>query len=405
MVKVTIAIPTYWTWGMGKSIPSGDTIYDHPTPLDQSGTLARLLESLKVIDYSDFNIVVLTAATNSSLVKAAASKVNGIIERFNDSFQIMQFAPHNLKILHQHLKKLDLGDHIIQISLCGYPNVRNVQLIITHVLGSDVMVGLDDDEIVTDKGYLNKAVEFIGKEKDGNFVGGVAGLYLDRQGNYELSEKERCRKEKESNLFIRKEVIMDDAILSLERNSNRLVETPFVFGGNMVIHRNVFEKVAFDPYITRGEDVDYLINGRMLGCHFFLDKDLQIVHLPPKPTPCTDYFKLKQDVIRFIYERYKISIAKAYLGFKAIAPEELDPYPGCFLRKNVENHALEALNWVRPGDIGETLSLEEFVAAANQYAQQVAHKYFRFQKEWGKIMKIIKRDTGIRKYLMSLMLS
>lgn len=29
----------------------GDAIYDHPTPLSQKGTLVRLLESLKIIEF------------------------------------------------------------------------------------------------------------------------------------------------------------------------------------------------------------------------------------------------------------------------------------------------------------------------------------------------------------------
>lgn len=48
----------------------------------------------------------------------------------------------------------------------------------------------------------------------------------------------------------------------------RLKATPFVFGGNMVIHRNLFTVVPFDQNVRRGEDIDFLINARMLGFHF-----------------------------------------------------------------------------------------------------------------------------------------
>ena len=34
----------------------------------------------------------------------------------------------------------------------------------------------------------------------------------------------------------------------------RLKETPFVFGGNMVIHRNLFTVVPFDPVVTIGAE-------------------------------------------------------------------------------------------------------------------------------------------------------
>jgi predicted GH43/DUF377 family glycosyl hydrolase len=231
---IIIAIPTYWTWEDGNPWPE-DVIYDHPTPLNQEGTLARLLESLKVIEGSKFNVLIITAVTNPQLEEAAEAKVNGILEPFRSSFPIAQFAASDLVVLRERLAQLGFPEEMI--SLRGYGNVRNIQLIAAHIIGFQVIVGLDDDEIVTDKGYLQKATEFIGKTDNGRFVGGVAP---------------------EGNPFHHKSAIMNAAIEVMEEKPGRLVETSFVFGGNMVIHRRMFEEVSFDPYITRGPSTSKL---------------------------------------------------------------------------------------------------------------------------------------------------
>ena len=66
----------------------------------------------------------------------------------------------------------------------------------------------------------------------------------------------------------------------------------------MILHRELFECVPFDPLVTRGEDVDYLINSRMFGFSFFLDNTLSIKHLPqPKSHP--QWKRLREDCLLY----------------------------------------------------------------------------------------------------------
>ena len=51
---------------------------------------------------------------------------------------------------------------------------------------------------------------------------------------------------------------MNEAFDKIIGTEPRLKETPFAFGGNMVIHQNLFTAVPFDPKISRGEDMDFL---------------------------------------------------------------------------------------------------------------------------------------------------
>ncbi len=85
-------------------------------------------------------------------------------------------------------------------------------------------------------------------------------------------------------------------------NEPRIKMTPFVFGGAMIVHRNLFKTVPFDPRVKRGEDIDYLINAKMFGFHFFLDRELSKKHLPPKKHhPVWKSFR--EDTNRFLYEK------------------------------------------------------------------------------------------------------
>ncbi len=61
---------------------------------------------------------------------------------------------------------------------------------------------------------------------------------------------------------------MNEAVEEIIGRKPRLKETPFVFGGNMVVHREVFTHIPLDPNITRGEEIDFLINMRMFGYKF-----------------------------------------------------------------------------------------------------------------------------------------
>ena len=394
-MQISIVIPTYWGWETGKSRQPGDSIYDHPTPIDTTGTLGRCLESLKNITGYSFNVLIITSAINPALEQAAEAKVENIIAPFRKIFPIAQFGPSDLTLLRNRLAHLGFDPEMVGLS--NYANVRNCQLIGPHLLGSDVIVAIDDDEVITDADYLRKATEYLGQECNGVRVDGVAGIYVDRHGNSRLLERSDARTS--TNLFRRKDAIMNDALAHFEALPGRLVETSISLGGNMIFSRPLFETVSFDPWITRGEDIDYLINSRLHGRHWFLHKELFIVHLPPgAPTQGShsppSYSKLQQDVIRFIYERAKLTEAANWPDIIPLKVEELDPYPGAFLREGLEAHALEALIELRPADTDPHLfpPPEDIVADAVYYAKESAPRYFAFAREWPRLMAALADD-------------
>ncbi len=373
--ETLITVPTYWTYEEGKK-DYENAIYDHPTPINQNGTLSRLLESLKVIKGVNFGVLVLSTVTNPELKTVVETKVDKIIDPFKRTFPIAQFSFSDLKILNE------LGIKKGMVSLEGYGNIRNIQLILAQVMEAQVVIGLDDDEIITDRDYLKKIWEFIGKEHDGKLVGGIAGFYRNSAGNNKVAKE----KIKSGNIFDRKLNIMDNAVKMVEEKPNRLVETNFVYGGNMAIHRQVFQNIPFDPYISRGEDIDYLINARMAGYHFFLDKDLFIVHLPPASGS-----HLQEDVKRFIYEKGKLDATKEMPGLNTVLAESLEPYPGLFLHDDIEKQAAEALR--------DHLLPQEIVNDAKNYTQKMLPRYFDFKKEWPHLMEVLQDNVILKERL------
>jgi len=371
-------VPTYWTFprgGTGEERVS----YDHPTPLDETGTLPRLLESLERLRGPEFGVFVLAATAAPELGAAAEVKVEELISPFRKSFPIACFGEGDLAFLRERLGELGFARELF--SLQGYGNVRNLQLAIAQGLGAEAMVSLDDDELVADPDFLARALEFLGE----GGVLGKGGFYLDVKGR-KLPPAERPFGEDGGNLFARKLAVMREALRELEGRSGRLVETSFVYGGNMAIHHELFREVPFDPHIPRGEDIDYVLNARLKGFRFFFDKELAVVHLPP---PTRDH--LKEDVIRFIYERLKLEAAPKAAGLEPIPVEELDPYPGAFLREGLEEEARKAL--------GERGLPEGIVEEAVAFSKRALASFLEFWRGWPRVMGAIGEDRGLREHL------
>ena len=404
MQKVTVVIPTYWTWPTDIKSKSESFIFDHPTPLDLDGTLARTLESFIKINYPDFDILVITTFTNVKIAEKVEKRVQGIIDKFKDKFEIKHFSYSKLKILRERLFELGHYKILQEINLENYNNIRNLQLIVSYINNSDVVVGIDDDEVINDSNYLYEAAEYVGKEYKGDFIAGVAGYYLDREGSHRLKVEGQ---EELENLFDKKSYLMDLTYDRLDHTGGRLVKTPVVFGGNMVFPRTTIERISFDPYNTRGEDIDYLINAKMEGLNFFLDKELNITHLQPdyKNTYSRVIIsQLKQDILRFIYEKEKLMQVKKYDDLNNVDIEELMPYPGSFFEDKVFSDAEEKLAKVLSDkNIAETepeKEAREFINYAKERAKKLVPEYFKFRLLWKDMIKDIKNDKKLREAII-----
>ena len=68
-----VAIPTYWTHPGGEG--PEEIVFDHPTPLDATGTLRRTLESLTPLAAAGVEVVVsVVAAATAPALEAAVER-------------------------------------------------------------------------------------------------------------------------------------------------------------------------------------------------------------------------------------------------------------------------------------------------------------------------------------------
>jgi hypothetical protein len=369
---------------------SGDALYDHPTPVDGQTTLIALLDSLRQLRDTSFLLLVLVAVTGDDVTEQAEARVRSVLSAYPDIVSLV-FGPSHLRWLHAWLERKGWIEGSRYLQLREYPRVRNLQLALPHALHCDFIVALDDDEIVTDPVFLEKATEPLGSRVDGKIVDGLSGHYLQDNGGILLEVDQTSAGSQ--NIFQRKAVIMNSATAMLEAEPGNLVETPFCFGGNMEFSSELAATVGFDPGITRGEDIDYLLNARIEGKHFFLRKDLRILHRPPKGGSYRDTTstKLTQDIVRFLYERAKIVASQSTTGLHPVTAEELRPYPGDFLARDISTDAQEALLHAGyrgdPVDFLQTVEAENHVRLAN---------FLEFRQKWPRLQELFHSGVEVR---------
>jgi hypothetical protein len=389
-----IVVPTYWTREGGVR-RAGDAVYDHPTALGGPNTLEALLVSLEELDTSQFYVLILVAVTAADAEIAAEQAVQALVDRHAHITSLV-FGSAQLRVLHAWL-----ADHRLEyardfLDLQQYPKIRNLQLALPLALRSKAIVALDDDEIVNDAEFLRKATVSLGLELNGEVVHGLSGHYEQEDGGILL--KVDPEKATSDNLFDRKALIMNEATDMLEAEPGTLVKTPFCFGGNMEFSMDMARTVGFDPGITRGEDIDYLINARMEGKQFFLRKDLRILHCPPKGGSYQDASssKLEQDIIRFLYEQKKLEASHHHPALHPVTATELMPYPGKFLEGDLEPDACEALNAA-----GYEGNCPDFIQAVRAGLDDRMSAYLQFRERWPQAMELMSEDTQLRDQLMS----
>ena len=390
--NIWITIPTYYGINSTDNDPA-DTEFDHPTSIDSEGTLIRCLENLRKVK-AKFTLLLITAVSHSRYMESAHKKVESIIGQFLDDFEIFHISPVNLPKLNSVLNKPLL-------SLTGYGNIRNVQIVIPYIMGATMTIGIDDDEIVEDPLYLGKAIRFLNKEYSGKQVYGMAGPYYDINGDYKFANTEELASN--SNIFIKKNYFMNEALKKVMDHDKPLIKSNVAFGGNMCFSRKLVRSVCHDPAIPRGEDYDYVINAAMKNIFFYFQKKMAIVHLPPDSNSAQagdNYRKLIADIKRFIYFRSKLKYHTEKFPEEAISLEYLMPYPGAFLEQGIDlfKHGVEALKTLYP-DFCQLHSPEEIVANAVIQAKINTPKFFEYREEWETMMCFIDKNIAVLKEL------
>ncbi len=389
-----VIIPTFWTRRRARASNDLLTAYNHPTFIDGESTLPECLASLEKVRGLD-SVIVLCAATDPSIEHEAEDRVRDILSEF-PGVEAMVFGPAELGSLHRRLEQLEFADMIQGVSLTGYGAVRNVGLIVAGVLGKQSVLFVDDDQVVVDVDFLDCAREGLGERIGDKVVYAKTGYYVDGEGHYQRHSEPHW-----TDMFWRQADAYNQALAIVDAPP-RLRPTPIAFGGCLVLHRNLYCNVSFDPWIVRGEDTDYVINVRMHGGDVFLDGEWKVIHQPPSVR--SQAFSFRQDVYRFIYEHRKLEFAKSQVDLRQVTPESLSPYPGEFIGSSVtwRSVATALLRAVSGrGESGSYLRVAHTdVRHASSYAEAHCDQYFHFQRRWPLLMDRVWEDVALKSLFM-----
>ncbi len=388
-MQPTVIIPTFWTRRQSRAQNRAAALFDHPTPIDEEGTLRDCLRSIEAV--RDLGkVVVIVATTEESLDHAAEDRVDEILADFPaiDSFVL---GAAEMGSLHRRMEQLEFADMLAGASLSGYGGVRNVGLIAAAVFGSESVVFVDDDQIITDPDFLHVAHEGLGEElPDGRPILAKSGYYTDADGSYRAPVTTAWY-----DRFWRQTEYYNRA-MAIITAPPRVRPSTLAFGGCLALHRDMYCNVPFDPWAVRGEDIDYVINVRMHGGDVFLDDQWSVIHQPPAPPSEAALFK--QDVYRFVYTHRKLEFSKSQVDLRQVTAESLMPYPGAFVDSSITWRArmtagLRALAGIERG--ANLRIARTAVGEAQNYARDNCERYFAFQRRWPLLLDRLWQDVAL----------
>ncbi|MCL2883444.1 MAG: hypothetical protein FWF30_03120 [Coriobacteriia bacterium] len=361
--------------------------YDHVTPLTHNGELPRCLSSLKAQGLGTPVIILVSAP--KEVAEQASAKIHRLAAPFAADFPIQVIDAQTTSQLQGRMRELGFTQMLEGVTLRGYGAIRNVGLLVAALRGFTELVFIDDDEIVTTPGFLDDALYGLGKlSPKGVPILVKSGYFTAEHGGWKSSQKKSWynRFWTQGELF--------NKWMSKAMSSARLSLSNVLNGGCMAIHREAFKRIAFDAWISRGEDLDYLLNVLMYGGRVWFDNSWSLRHAPP--TVRTEGQRFRQDIFRWAYEHRKLEFSRSQIDLLQIQPHALDPYPGSFLERSVNTRAfatalLRTLG--RPRD--RQGYLKAAIAAtreAQDYAVANCSRYFDFQRCWPKMMADLETD-------------
>ena len=381
-----VIVPTFITASRRRSEAKGIVAnYDHTTDINEPGELARCLESLQNVE--GLGVVLLLVAADHAIEGEAMVKVHRVVAQF-PALNVIVAGAVELGLVRQRMDQLGIDGVTTQIGLRGYGAVRNFGLVLADTLGFDAAVFIDDDEVIDDPAFLRKAMYGLGKlTKKGIPILVKTGYYLNDQGSF-LSKWE----DKWYNRFWQQGRVFNEWIRSAMQGP-RISRSNHVCGGCLAVHKEAFKRLSFDPWIPRGEDLDYMLNLRMYGSDIWFDNQWHVRHLPPPSK--SEGNRFRQDIFRWMYEHDKMEYSNSLIDLQKITPHSLKPYPGPFLEKGLRRRIwLTALlrSFGRPDKKAYRAAARVATGEATRYAQENCKKYFEFQYIWPDIMDALESD-------------
>lgn len=386
-----IVIPSYWDRSTRPG-PLGERgVYDYTTPIDKPlPELEVCLSSLEHVS-GVLRVIVLVVAPQDC-EEAARARVNSICRAHADLNPLVIGAR---EASHVERAVSRMAHHVAgeTVSLRGYGAIRNMGLAVAAILGHDVVVFLDDDEVALGEDYLTKAVWGLGSLTRQNLQVLVkSGFFIDELGS-PYAEPSGAWSEK----YWSKAADFNRVMERAQTSASRITRSNHLCGGCCALHAAAFSKAPFDPYITRGEDLDYVLNVRAMGMDVWFDNEWCVQSQPPEEMAGAPSLFM-QDVHRWLYEYRKLDAMNARRDLHTITPESLMPYPAPWLSSGVRRRVFRtALRRFLTGP--ERLAYLRILVRgrfdADRFARSASSRYLSFAMVWPTIVAALWEDRVI----------
>jgi glycosyltransferase involved in cell wall biosynthesis len=373
-MKKAIIIPIYLRFGQPEELPD----------LEGLRLAKRAIESLKRLEDQDFTLILpvsfdLTAELKEDPLPEMTRFFMDEVKRLRAE-ETWVFSAHSLRTLRDYLDRFNFKFFSSFIDLKGFSKIRNTGLLLAQGLSIDAAIFIDSDEVIEDPQYLKIACEHLNEEWKGRVVHGKGGFYVNRDGTVLLPAQRLWWR-----ALWNKTKWMNQVWENIRSAEDRLVPSPMLLGGNLILHRSLFRHIPFDPYIPRGEDTDYLINASQEGFCLLFDREMKIKHLHPERTGVFFQEELKGDIERFLYERGKTKVGSQV---------NLDPYPGYFLRWSVFPKAgltsfFLGLDYLSKGEWRKAGECIANIGLLFKGERDGSLKYLRFKEDWEKVTDLL----------------
>lgn len=398
-MQLSLVFPMFWGRKKKRIYKRKDQFYDHPTALDDDGTIPQLFKSMEILADRNFDVIAVAGANAPGKSKQVERSARKLLQEHASraGVQLHFFSYSHLKRLHQYFCQVGRADLVETIALVGYSPLRNACLVAAQILGKEVAVSIDDDCLFIDPGYIERIKQKIKSDFEGNPILAYCGPYLTESGTILLERSQRPYAAYWNVIDV-----MNETFRRYIVESPGMKETHFAIMGNIAVHRDFFSRIPLDPPMQRGEDMDWVMNSHIFGERFVMDTELVIQHAPP-PRPYPTWRPMREDIYRFLYQQAKITSSNSVDGYHELDPQRYLPYPGVFYQddflervyKASTTLAIEYLTYGSKADARESLNNIYHAHYLAQPKVDPYESYIGFQKKWEEMMAIIAEDRAV----------
>ena len=386
-----IVIPTYWAetdhiGGIGER-----GTYDYVTPiakpLPELETCLASLEKVRGV----LRVVVLVVS-EKDMAESARARVEGIC-RTHPNLNTLVIGRSEAALVSKAVSRLAPSLAGENVSLRGYGAIKNMGLAVAALLGHDSVVFLDDDQVAINANFLTDAVHGLGTltreelrvvVKTGYFLNADDSPFSGSGGPVRWSERLWTKRESFNEMMREK------------LSGPRISRSNWLCGGCCALHASAFSQVPFDPYITRGEDLDYVLNLRACGIDAWFDNAWCVRSVPPGlPSRAS---LLMQDAYRWLYEVEKLDTFNRRQDMRTVTVSSLRPYPAAWVSPGVRSRIVQTAArrlFVGPERQAYLHILTSGIRDADAWAKRSKERYLAFLNVWPTIVSTLWEERGL----------